>query len=249
MKLAIDTDNKIFALDASLIDFEAWVDDSPSYPTDGLLARYTFDNTLADDYGSNDLSSIDSANWSYGIGKIGQCASVGGGDELEVTLATTATEIKELFYNTTPWTLNFWHRSAWDESAWRSLWCSREADTTNMTLNMMRPGDIKAQYNRGGVDFIQWENQGINDIMFDGDWHMMTMRYDGTTLYWDYDNGTVYSQTLGGTEDLGTTAEGLYFGKARGLEGYPFALDLLYVYNKKISDVEMAELWNGGAGV
>jgi len=54
MKLAIDTDNKIFALDASLIDFEAWVGgDTPNWPTDEIILAANFDSNLTDYYGND----------------------------------------------------------------------------------------------------------------------------------------------------------------------------------------------------
>ena len=48
---------------------------TPSYPTDGLISRWTFDETLEDDYGSVDLTyiALGAASPTYADGKIGKC--------------------------------------------------------------------------------------------------------------------------------------------------------------------------------
>lgn len=212
---------------------------APSYPTDGLLARYDFDYNYNDSYGSYDIPETYSDDFVTpgifrttfveglnGKGCIKSSSTVGRA--LSPILSADLASLKKTY------TLVFWMNMG------------------GYTSTLMGWGDG----NRLGLYFASGKASAFRfstsssyrtsqtPVAVNTGWHMFLHSFDGTNLRFNMDNGT-YNYTKALTVNI-SPANAIY-GIISG--GTGAGLQYSYIYNRAITDDEIAILWNNGTGL
>ena len=187
------TDNKILTWNHQPI--REWVTEGPAYPTDGLIARYGFDGSLNDTYGTNNgFIPITTPKWTYETGKIGQAYygySTTDWDSGYITINSTDASVYTLPKNRDPFSISIWVDVR-----------LQEPDTQVITFYN---GNTSVCY-FGFQDTIRWQ-EGSSNVKYNVNptgegWYHCVWTYDGTT-------GTLYVNnvsrgTLNRTSNLAT---------------------------------------------
>lgn len=206
---------------------------TPSYPTDGLIARYTLEDDLTDTTGNyNGSGSI-----TYGTGKIGKCGVwTTSKNVINTTIPAT------FFDGNDKWTVCMWFKST-SPNNYLAFMSNFNGTAANRTCLYYVYGNINVTR---GVK----ESNGSNDYG-DGNWHMLLAYYDGSNYKCEIDNGDE-TVTLADTNTLtttGITSMGIANRPDEGESQFVGSIDQVYFYNKVLDSNEKAQLWNNGNGV
>ena len=235
-----------------VVDFKREIASAGSYPTDGLIARWTFDSTLGNSYGRPITLAIKTGTVDFSTGKIGNCAVFDGTNGVY----TNDTSILTIFQARNQWSVSFW--GVMDASRTGSgqhyFWsCSKNAD--------------QYPYTRSQVASIA-DGLDINTVRFQSspkinqttpvskpgpvNWFHFASTFDGTRVK-DYLNGSLVGTSGDDTDNMGTSNNEFGIGYRPQSSNNIFKLigkiDTMYVYNKALSSSEVAQLWNGGKGI
>jgi hypothetical protein len=192
-----------------------------------LVSYYKLDSNSNDSVGSNNGSDTAISYASAGI--IGNCATFNG------TSKIVKTSVSGFPTGTSARSMNFWVK------------------TTQTALQVLvRYGSLVAGQNFGLLEnagciyFSGYGNDKQGSIPInDGNWHMVTVTYDGTTvsLYVDKNFDVSFTPTLN------TTGTDLYLGTQSGSD-YFFtgSLDELAIFSRALSASEISSLYNMGIG-
>lgn len=226
----------------------------PAYPTEGLIARYAFEENLSDSYGTTDDITIDEGTPTYtSDGKVGYGMNMGG----------------------TSWNLKFVDTSIldtmnYDKSFSISFWIYIGGNIS-VYPQFFRPSidDIGGWYGTGpnffgrdgGTQFT-WGigTDGVADANF-------TITLDVSTwthLVFTYNKDTNTQTYYADGENLGTQVWGgadvsmgaLYHpigNPTRGHTSWPWPAgskyDQMYFYNRELTETDVLTLYNSGDGI
>jgi len=212
-----------------------------AYPTDGLVARWMFDGDILDSYNSNDLSLV-AGSTGYTTGKVTAQAYLTDGTAHHNGNATCTA----VFDGTKSWSYSFWIKAntGFSPSAFMRIGDSPRVNNVISTNG-------KWYFNRFvGSNYLLNFNAGAHTFT-ENTWHHIVMTYDGATFkgYVNNDINVLDASTVATTANFGT-APFLhldYDGAASTLDNV--ALNAVYLYNKALSESEIAQLYNGGDGV
>lgn len=190
---------------------------------------YTFDaSDGTDSVGGKTLAN---SSVTFGTGKLGaKCATFNGSAKFETSVNIGIT-------GTTARTMNFWVK-----------YTSTSGDGmvtfgTTGTGNGFSALAVSNQLYFGGESAdVGPSGAALND----GNWHMCTITYDGTTIRL-YTDGTAGST---GTPTLNTAAAHLFVGERNdGSSKFTGDIDEVYLWTRALSAAEVTSLYNGGAGL
>lgn len=215
-----------------------WVDDI-LYPTDNLVARWTFNETLTDEINNVTLTSNSSPV--YSDGKIGKCITSGF----------------YLYKNGDPTIYNcFLGRQAYTISMWF------KTTNTNQALLVVGPGTnlsygLMTAISSNGMFYYSRIRFGVSHDALqtttqynDNQWHHAVISYDDNIMKMWVDKDDYYTQSSTGYSVERTE---FYLGRfnASGVASPIFsgAMDNIYLYNRALTDDEVAQLWNNGNGI
>jgi len=215
---------------------------SPSYPTDGLIARYSFDDTLNDSYGSNNgfvTYPSGTPSWTYDTGLINK--AVKGASSGNNTLRnTTDSPIYNCSGNTA------WSVSVWIKITNTSAGYQKPINFSNIFLGFggsafKPPGSLDGNpflYTTSPIGYYAAD-------MRDNTWHHYAIVDDNSTIKLYIDTTERISTS---SPSIGTSSrmEILAQNQSWYLNGY---MDLLYLYNKALTTTEISQLYNSGSGV
>jgi len=230
---------------------------TPSYPTDGLLARYTFDDDLTDDYDSmSDLvqGAAGTATWSYNSdtpGSIGKSIKVGSNDEGP---GYVKNEDDASIYNaltgTSSFSISMWGKIDNTSQDLAFLWSFYSGGTNRLALGFGGPS-YKPSGAVDGCFYISLGNVIIDNVDYRASdaWRHYVYTYDGTTQKVYVNNVEKYSTARGSL----SSTDHFNYGSVNGSwmigsnsNGY---IDLFYHYNKALTTTEITTLYNSGSGV
>jgi len=219
--------------------------EAPVLPTNGLVAKWEFNNTIDDAIGSNHLSSTGLIR--YEEGKLGESVKI----ENSAILSTGA--LKSYYSGNSPFTISFWYKS------------SLLVNWSNTVFSIGKMGsngfDISYKQEYIGVRRFIWATYSppTNFIATsydpypdyynytDGLWHHLVTTYDGSTMIFYVDGvkiGEVASSYQIGSDNT------LYFGAERqGVWPCNGNFDNAYFYSRAITPSEVSLLWNNGNGI
>lgn len=226
---------------------------TPSYPTDGLIARWTFDSTLGNSYGRPITLGIKTGTVDFSTGKIGNCAVFDGTDGVY----TNDTSILSIFQARNTWTVAFW--GVMDASRTGSgqhyFWsCSKNADQYPFTRSQVSSIAGGLDINTARFQSSPAINQNTTPVSKPGpvNWFHFASTFDGTRVK-DYLNGSLVGTSGDDTDNMGTSNNEFGIGYRPQSSNNLFKLigkiDTMYVYNKALSQSEIEQLYNGGSGI
>jgi hypothetical protein len=223
-----------------------------TYPTDGLLARWTFDSTLGDSAGGNKTLILKKGAVAYDTGKVGNCLKCDGDDGVY----TADASIMTIFQARNTWSVSFWgvEDASRTGSGQHYFWaCSKNADQSPYTRSQVSSEADGLRINCARFQSSPAIGQYTTSVSPSPmTWFHHVSVFDGTYL-WDYFNGTVNSSTAGDTDNMGTSNNEFGIGYRPQSTNNLFCLigkiDSLYVYNRVLTASEVSQLYNGGAGI
>jgi len=235
-----------------------------TYPTDGLLGRWAFDDdTLEDSYGTADFTNkFSSPEWGYNTGLIDGCidSSISDKNAHAVTLYNADSTLIANQNGVSEFTWSLWLRitnASQDHCHFMTAVTSSDVWVTGLAFAgpayTPSGGATGAIYFTGVAETVK--TFSTTDIR-DNDWHHIVAGYDGTKQHLYLDNveqGTAGGTTRGtaGTADqltIGGAPQGAIGGTAPSYNINGFT-DQVYIYNKWITTAERTQLYNSGAGV
>ena len=215
----------------------------PTYPTDGLVERWGFDDTLT---GLNNYSfGVKAGSTEYTTGLRGKCLKYDGTNSHWIENVYNLYSVMQ----STTFTISMWIYP--EVFAWaKSVFCT--AETGKVGIDIF-PGSYGSPWNKM---LLSLHNSGVwmegilepssGDLPVDTWYHLVFMRTSSTNIR-AYINGTEYNRTI---PTYGVTSNNIFIG-CSGIgtsDRYKGKLDLLYLYNRVLSGSEVSELYNSGAG-
>ena len=209
-----------------------------TYPTDGLVARYTFEDAIADQYSTNDLTVTAGQTAAYSTTcKVGTKSFAYNG--------LMALQVPSSLYYLAEGTHVF------TISAWLYFGNAANSDCYNFYITQnSRTLSIGGAFHRlySGTNAYCY----LTTTLQKNQWYHFVWLFDGTYM----------KQWLNGTQEGGNVSAGSApgvswwgFGYMTAMWGiYGFSpsgnfIDALYIYDKAISESDIATLYNAGAGV
>jgi hypothetical protein len=193
---------------------------------DGLVARYTFDGDSSDTSGNSHHGTPD-GDPTYAAGKFDQAIRLDGVDDYVVVGAVGIS-------GPDPRTICGWAKAtSTDIPAWTTVFGFSNdllSDQAGTYFDIQR-----RNYSAYAIHIYGWER---DLTAVDLNWHHLAASYDGTTISWYADGALVGSEgrTL-------NTLDNIMTGKRGDRENYfPGLVDDVYVYNRALSDAEIAWL-------
>jgi hypothetical protein len=232
---------------------------APVYPTDGLIARYAFEDDIKDSGGNGyDLVKVASGTPSYSfstgvVGKAFKTNKTTWNDSVQQSSVKNGSN--SALYTFADGTNQF------SVALWVKL-TNASADIQN-TLNTYQTDYSGAQRFAfpvfggasfkppGGVNGCCYSNIGgtttlISNVDYrDSTWHHFVMTYNGSVT-------KTYVDNLAASDASRTnpSASGVFIlGSAIGSWMLNGELDQIYVYNRALTASEVSQLYNGGSGI
>ena len=219
-----------------------------SYPTDGLIARYDFNDNLDDSYlglhSSAWTTNSGSPLWTYDANAVEGKAfktnftwSVGQGTS-EMLDCLTDASITTLMDGTNAFSISYW-----------SLDSNPEIQG-NQTPFWSTGGNIwSLKLNAGILHTVGVANGVTSTIRIDtGTWNHIVYSYNGGNAESIYINNVLdATSTTRGSK--GGTGAFYLCGQVNHQALKEGSMDLLYFYNRALDSADVALLYNGGAGV
>ena len=228
---------------------------TPTYPTTNLLARYDFNDSLADTYGSyNGLQDYSSpAVWTYGNGlrdNAYQSNYTGSEDISKIMLKQTNAAIYGIWNGTGDANaISFWVKvlSAYNPSVSQQLIQFR-VGTIKIYVGICGSGEVWSGGANGGIYWLDaiggFHQYADTQDLRDDTWHHIVINRDSTNTQIYLDTISTLTITNQAYSNASVEFAG-ELGTGRPLYG---SMDLLYFYDKTLDTSEIAELYNSGAG-
>jgi len=205
-----------------------------AYPTDGLIERWDFNDTLV---GVNGYTwSADVGTIAYTTGKIGKCLDFTGGS---IALQNSESGIYDTFTGTNTFSISCWLYSTVADGQY--VWRSGDGNKEIIFGWNAAANCSPARHQPGVVVNVA---EGTAAVFGESAWKHFVITYDGTTLKGYVDDSA--DSTVVSSISINTTNWALGGDSYGYYDGY---VDLLYIYDKALSTDEIAQLYNGGSGV
>jgi hypothetical protein len=196
--------------------------------TNNLLAFYKLDNTTDSSGNGNTLTN--NGNVTFASGKLGNAAVFDGSNYLQATDSNLPSG-----------------QSSRTISCWYKTTSNSEVNVLAYGAQSFNGGVVLYSQNDGKFIFSQYGDGIIStSSLNDNNWHNIVVTYDGTNwiLYVD---GSINDQKAMGTD---TQLTELLIGGAWGGGGnFDGSVDAVGIWNRALSDAEVAELYNNGTGL
>jgi hypothetical protein len=241
MEKIIQFNNKLLTFNNSYIRTEIVATPPPApatWPTDGLVARWTFDDTLQSD------TTISDYTWTpYTAGRTFYTTDAMNGKALDTSSALYISDaaLESLWDGNTTYSVAFWMaKKAGFITFGRNN--ATEWDSNSFQIMTGTANSIEVARATNG---LVW---GVPAWPTDA-YHHLVVTYDGTNseLYWDASSLSAKSHT----DSMGTGGSAIFIN-GRGNSSYTSHntyMDFMYIYNKALSASEVTQLYNNGAGV
>jgi hypothetical protein len=208
---------------------------TPGYPTNGLIARWTFDSSnLVDSYGGHDLTA--SGTITYIAGKV-NTGSYAVGTYAYNNDASTIGCINGFATFTTA----YWAKSGDGNNSSMAHWaCSNGNVWDNTVFQVCWWGGTLLICRTSGSCATPAQPATISN------WHHYAIQYDASkniSVYLDGSFSTAYTNV---NQIVGATSFRLF---QRGNGQSNTYLDQFYLYNRAITASEISQLYNGGVGI
>jgi len=214
----------------------------PQYATSGLVGRWTFDGSNANDSSGNGWNGTAVNAPTYSSTDVG----VAGGKSL--VLASASSQYvkvdtggsQTVFNGGTAMTISAWVKG-WP-GAWNPFVCKNG-----------EPAGWQMRNSGGSATNVDWTTRGLTSSDYgvtttvnNGQWHLLTMTYDGSFKK-VYQDGIFLAQTAA-TGTISATTDMLAFGARQngGAWGNYFngKLDDIYFYNRALTLSEVGDIYN-----
>lgn len=215
-----------------------------TYPTDGLVARWTFNDTLVSSVNNYALSVLSGGTEAYANGKVGKAFSFNGSTMLQNS------DIYTTFSGTSSFSISLWTKI--NSGDWADPWLISGNDGGSYQKEVFIIGETTSKIYAGrhspGVS-MYGASTSISNI-FDNNWHHIVYTYNGTTISIYTDNNTPNTTVPGAISinmikfNVGGYAAGSQSARMRNGS----LLDSLYVYSRALNSTEISVLYNGGNG-
>ncbi len=219
-----------------VLDYKREIAATPSYPTDGLVSRWTFEDSLEDVYGSYDLSS--SGTIAYVDGLLGRCIDYNNAGK------SYTSAVKSAMIGGNSWSISMWWYQK-DVGYYDPLfYFVGSTNPPRFYLHISETSATDYYYEAMDGKRVYW-----NQTITSGAWHHHVVTFSKPDYKWYVDNGS--PKTLTFNVNMQDKGQVLTFG-GRADNGTYLAngyQDNTYFYNKALSAEEVAQLYNNGAGV
>ncbi len=198
----------------------------------GLIARYTFNDTVADSVNSNHGSSVGATT--YIDGKLGRAIDLNGG----------YVDIPDIVEGLPALTVSAWVKSN-DASGNTRVIISQSGGGRDPIVLSFAAGtgsnDFKYRcvVDNGTILAVNESSSQYND----GNWHMVTCSYDGSKINLYVDGAVADASPESLTGPIADSANNLTLGTA-GTNTWSGGLDDVRFYNYALSSAEVAELYS-----
>lgn len=226
---------------AMLDGVKTWIY-SQTYPKEGLIGRWTFENDLTDSYNDYDLTRVAGSSNNYVEGKVG--FAIDTSISTNTAYGTTNADVRNVFLSGV-FSLSGWYYFT-KNSGWNFITASKQSSGYTSFASWVRDTMI-------GFSICLY-NIGCYSLQYDVDsrnaWHHIVITLNGTTtnganLY--YDGNLVKTGTnnrvINGCDrfTISTNSANQDYWKGK--------TDQVYLYNRVLSLNEVKQLYNGGAGI
>lgn len=204
-----------------------------AWPTSGLVARWTFDDTLTDTVNSITLSEQGTGSISYVTGKVGKAVKFSAGTKY---LETTSSTVYNVFRAQHAFSVSFW---------------VNKPGQAVLSANVGTSFAFSVQtyftaFRSAGGTFMLLSNDSYT--LDDGIWRHAVVTYDGTTMKTYRDNynwgsTTANNVTMGNITNFWLNQRGGFAGVANAM------FDMVYIYDRALTSDEISQLYNGGDGI
>jgi len=229
---------------------------SAKYSRKGLLARWDFNDTLIDSYNNYVLTLAD-GSIIYSTNRKEGTKSLYFDGSTYFNVPTELWGIGGPGPPNSPFTINWWMNvpstspsTGYVNTAWSISYAPVGTDNSRILAN-------NVLFNRMNQFYDSNRTAVLNGTPSANTWTMYTARFDGTTMKFQSDNGG-YSGTASVPGNYYTITP-LYFWLGRdwySLITHPdpdnaapgLMIDVMYIYDRWITDEEVGLLWNSGRG-
>lgn len=209
--------------------------------TDSLTAGYNLDGNSNDVLGSNNGTDT---SMSYSTGKVGQAADFNGTTS-KIVLPTS------VLISSTAFSISFWIKTTAtasqvfiDNDVFPSVRCYA------IRINNAASGKIsiyRFDTSQSFINEVDTTAGGYND----GNWHHCVVTFsttNGIRIYVDNGSPTTNATT---TANYAASSNNTTLGQQveSTVAAYNGSLDMVYFWSRELTSTEVAELWNGGAGL
>jgi hypothetical protein len=218
----------------------------PSYPTDGLTMEMLFENNANETYGHNGTWS---GTETYVTGISGKAASFSDGSHI----------VSDTYYNSITVDRNAFTHVCWIYTT--SLSAQQIVFDSFTTNTYYGQNNHSVQISTSGQIIIAGDSYGVgyrNITSTAGDiaintWYMLASGYNGSRTWLK-----IYRVGTGLIRDIGTdytysthSTTTVWIGKTPWSSGIYMTgyVDQFRLYNRTLSDAEIAQLWNNGNGI
>lgn len=212
-------------------------------PTEGLLAEYTFntfDGNTAPDSSGNDYN-LTLTNVTQVAGIVGKAASFAGNGGA----VANSKVIPDGMAGFDGLTVSFWVKASGGDQATTAYLISQNNAVSGLYILLETNGKIKFSRNISGYGDVTFD-AAVDDTA----WHHVCIVYDyATKLGYGWLDGVIHTTNFSCNKFTASTAN-TTIGKHPVNAGSYFTggLDQIRMYDRAITDEEVAELYNGGAG-
>jgi len=210
--------------------------------TDSLTAGYNLDGNSNDVLGSNNGTDT---SVSYTTGKVGNGADFNSGSPSKIVLPSS------VLISSTAFSISFWFKTSTttaqlliDNDVFPSIRCYaiRLSETVSGKLSIYR-----FNTSQGFINEVFHSGSGYAD----GNWHHGVVTFsttNGIRIYVDNGTATTNADT---TANYAASSNNTTLGQQveSTVAAYNGSLDMVYFWSRELTSTEVAELWNGGAGL
>jgi len=217
---------------------------------DGLVAKYDFNDSLADISGNGYDLSVKTGSVSYTTGIINKAVNLNGSSGIY----TNESEILNTFRGNGEWTIALftdYHSPAY-YTGYKYLFFAGSNTNAASAPKVL----FQYDFNRNAQVYRSQSSPAVNQSVYYSSiaknifMHIAATFKDGVLN--GYYNGSLLSSTSVDTDELTDDINefGLGYNVNTGNSGFWIGyLDLLYIYNRALSSDEISMLYNGGAGM
>lgn len=211
---------------------------------DHIVASYAFDGTATDGSG-NGYNLTLSSGAGYTTGLIGQAFNPNG---VINHYAARAGDDNALDFGTGEFTVQVWVN--YTTLSGEQVLVEKFSGTSGPGWTLTKLSDQKLAFatDNGSTPIIQ--SSALSIAL--GSWHQMIARRTGDTLDLFFDNSSVASLGVASSTSAASSVP-LLVGRRNATDGRDFttagSLDELVIWNRALSNSEIATLYNGGAGL